>query len=173
MFKSRVSQILLACLCIFSGPVKADQSSMIVKYPDFPELSISVPSTCEIYNKERYGLFSDDNKLEIAGTAYKSKGNEVSAKKFAEMRVSSIPDDMPWYKEVTELKELKGLGEGAYVIEYEGIWPNESDPTSYIVVMAKNESILLSLTFTAFTKDMDSKRSVIDSIIKSVSFDSK
>ena len=172
MFKKYIFPILGLALPIAtaSGAAETDSTLMNVGYPDFPELSISVPSSYKIYNKERYGIFSDDEKLEIAGTAYRSTGKEMGAKEFAEARTDSIPKDMPWYSPVRELnpiKGLKGLKYEAYGIEYEGVWPKESEPTSYIVVTIKSDDVLLSLTFTALTSNMNSFRPIVRNVIAS------
>ena len=75
---------------------------------------------------------------------------------------------MPWYEETTKLTEIKHPKYKGYLKEFQGVWPEEDIPTTYIVSTIAVDGIALSLTFTGFTKDIDAYRDQIKRIIASV-----
>jgi hypothetical protein len=137
-----------------------------IKYPGFSKLSIIVPEDWEPHNQERIGVFSADKKLEVAGTAFGTNGKSIE--EFTKDKNEAILIQMKWYKVSSELKKINHPKYTGYVQEYQGIWPNEETPTTYIVTTIGMDGVAMSLTFTCLTKEIDAYRSIINNIIMSI-----
>lgn len=157
---------IVASGAIASGASAVDNETRIVEYPGFSKLTIEVPADWVTYDQKRIGVFSADKKLEIAGSAFGTNGQPIED--FTETKHQGITQKMHWYKATTELNKIDHPKYGGYVKEYQGIWPKEDIPTTYIVTTIGMDDIAMSLTFTGFTKDIDAYREQVKKIISSI-----
>ena len=69
---------IVASSAIASGTAAtAAEQTRIVEYPGFSKLTIEVPASWQTYAQERIGVFSDDKKLEVAGSAFGTNGQPI------------------------------------------------------------------------------------------------
>lgn len=157
---------IVASSAIASGASAAEKETRIVEYPGFSKLTIEVPADWKTYDQKRVGVFSADKKLEVSGSAFGTNGQPIED--FTENKHQGITQKMHWYKATTELTKIEHPKYSGYIKEYQGIWPKEDIPTTYIVSTIGMDGIAMSLTFTGFTKDIDTYREQVKDIIKSV-----
>ena len=139
-----------------------------IEYPQSPNLTIEVPVEWVVTDKTRFGVTSKNEELEVAGTAFSASGKKMSD--FISTKRESILAKMPWYKSKGNPVKVEGTQYTAYVEEFEGIWPNEKEPTSYVVSYIEIDGLFLSLTFTSLTSKTPNYRKNIEAIYKSVVF---
>ena len=139
-----------------------------VEYPQSPNLTIEVPSDWVIYDKTRFGVTSKNEELEVAGTAFSASGKKLSD--FVTTKRESIATKMPWYKSKGNPVKVDGVPYAVYVEEFEGVWPNEKEPTSYVVSYIEVDGLFLSLTFTSSSSKMPNYKKNVEAIYKSVVF---
>ncbi len=102
----------------------------------------------------------------MAGTVYNS--GKKSIEEFTKDKHDAILKQMSWYKATTDLTKLSHSKYPGYIKEYQGVWPNEEKPTSYVVTTMFVDGYSLSLTFVALTDEIGAYRNDIENVIKSV-----
>ncbi|MEE4245044.1 MAG: hypothetical protein V2I33_06520 [Kangiellaceae bacterium] len=137
-----------------------------IAYPQLPNLSIVVPQDWVSYEKRIFGVEPPNREIDVAGTVYSAKGNTLD--NFTATKHSAIQKRMSWYSPVTELVKTNDYRYQGYIQEYKGVWPEEKEPTSYIVTTFEIDGYMLSLTFTSLTSKIDGYRKQIQEILKSI-----
>ena len=157
---------LFLMLIFFLSVTAHAGDKMRVSYTQLPTLSIETPADWVVYEKRIFGVEPKNREIDVAGTVYRA--GEKTLSEFTKDKHESTLAKMSWYKPVEEAKELKGLFYPAFIAEYEGVWPNESEPTRYVVTTFKVDGYFLSLTFTGLRKKLNNYRSIIKDIYSSV-----
>lgn len=137
-----------------------------IEYPTLKTLSIEVPYNWENYNREIFEIESPNRTIEVTGRLFRGKGKTL--KEFTQDKHKSIIRHISWYKPATTLSLLKSAPYPTYIKEYSGIWPEKTEPSTYVVTTLKVDNHYLSLTFTGLSKNIANKRKVINRIIHSV-----
>ncbi len=139
---------------------------MQVKYPQLPNLSIETPSDWVVYEKRIFGVEPKNRDIDVAGTVYKASGKDLEG--FTQNKHEGTLAKMKWYKPVGGVTKIKSGTYNGYLREYEGVWPNEKEPTTYLVTTFEVQGYFLSLTFTGLSKKFESYRAVIKEICSSI-----
>lgn len=139
-----------------------------IVYPGLPSLTFLVPNNFIDESKERLSLISSDQKMEVAGTVY--GGSEESLEAFTTARDASFKKKLSWYSLISKRKGIEVAGFSAYVMDYEGIWPNETEATYCRVVTCKFDSHFFALNFTCLKKLADQGEDFFDKFLENISF---
>ena len=144
------------------------ESMKVVEYPQLPNLYIQTPSDWVVYEKKIFGIEPKNRELDVSGTVYRTNGKTLE--EFANEKHNGILTKMNWYKHTTDSRDILGMKYDGFIRDYEGVWPNENEPTTYIVTVFKIEDYFLSLTFTGLSKIVEKNNQTIREICSSVGF---
>lgn len=110
---------------------KARKGYQRIHYPKLNALSFEIPENWKNESKERLGVLSENGLLEGAGTVYHAPDKNLQT--FTEIRLEPIQKKMSWYTPIGKLENLQVGEYKALQQAYEGVWPNEKEPTYYLV----------------------------------------
>lgn len=142
--------------------------STLIHYPGLNSLCFNIGQDFKNESKERLNLISMDEKLEISGTVFVSENKNLA--EFALAKSESIKVNMPWYKQVADWAINDQVDFKSLQSEYEGVWPNEKDPTYHIVLVIDLKQYMFTVGFTCLTKDLKSYRSTISEFLSHMQF---
>ncbi len=109
-----------------------------------------------------FSLSPPDGAASFAGNAYRKNSNGFY--EFAQLRFESVQE---FYSIIDEENIIHG-DLTVVTREYEGIWPDESEPTYYVVNCIETKNQFISLSITTSREVFNSKREQYESIILSI-----
>ena len=75
---------------------------------------------------------------------------------------------MKFYSQIGDEAHLVANGHDFVIREFEGIWPDETDPTYYVVACTELDGAYVSLTVTTSPREFQSNKKLYMEIITSV-----
>ena len=124
-----------------------------ILYPSPSPFTFILPTGWSNESNERLLLISPDKACDISGTVFNREGATLEA--FTQHKHDALQKQMSWYKPVTKIKKCDHQTLECYQRCFEGVWPEEDQPTYYEVLTIRWNDYYLSLTCTYLTKDQD------------------
>jgi hypothetical protein len=149
---------IISLLGVFSAGVSAEE----LKYfqANGKVFEVQAPSSWKKNeNSEYLSISSPDGKVSITASAYGKDGGNL--KEFADYRFSSVQN---FYSPKTEAYKISS----GIIREYEGVWPNETLPTYYVVGAVEVNKIYVSITVVTDRKDFESNKETYIKIFETI-----
>ncbi len=101
----------------------------------------------------------------ITASSFEKEG-AATLPEFAQMRFSAVHE---CFAPIGEAQQRECNGSRMVIREYEGVWPGNRTPNSYLVACIQlTPSVFVSLTITTRPKELETNRKTYDAIINSV-----
>lgn len=127
--------------------------------------TITAPSF--LVRNDKYDMFQlidpEDNFAAITASAYEKEGGSLT--EFSEYRFGGVEK---FYQPVSALQQIAAAGNQHNVMEFEGTYPNETEPTYYVVSAIETGRMFISLTFVTERAHFQTHRDLYMAIISSV-----
>jgi len=109
-----------------------------------------------------FSLSPPDDAASFAGNAYRKNKNGING--FTQVRFESVQE----FYSIIDEKNLKQGHLTVVTREYEGIWPDESEPTYYVVNCIETKNLLISLSITTSREVFNLNREQYENIVLSI-----
>ena len=159
-----IPSILLVCFVMFSffkrRPLKAK------RFYHWDVFSLEAPENWR-QNESPNNLLSitaPSDAASVTAASYEKEGATLS--EFAQMRFSAVHE---CFAPIDDARQRESNGLQMVVREYEGLWPGNRKPNSYLVACIQlSSSVFVSLAITTRPKELKKNRKIFDDIINSV-----
>ncbi len=146
---------------LFKSPQTIDTSIHTFKNV----FAITAPSL--LVRNDKYDMFQlidpEDNFAAITASAYEKEGGSLT--EFSEYRFGGVEK---FYQPVSALQQIAAADNQNHVMEFEGTYPNETEPTYYVVSAIETGKLFISLTFVTERAHFQAHRDLYMAIISSV-----
>jgi hypothetical protein len=128
--------------------------------------TIEVPESWRQNDNPKYLALSDPAGVAaITGNAF-AKKERGSVTDFAESRFGAVAE-MEFYSQTGDESRLRVNGHDFIIREYEGTWPEETEPTYYVLACGELDRAYVSLTVTTSPEDFQRNEKLYLEIITS------
>ncbi len=115
---------------------------------------------------DKYNMFQltdpNDELAVVTASAYEKQDGTLD--EFSEYRFGGVEH---FYKPVSEIQLFEYQHASGKLQEFEGIWPDESEPTYYVVSCIETGNVFVSLTFVTTRDHYSSYHKQYDAILES------
>lgn len=132
--------------------------------------AFKIPGSWIRLRTENYQVKSPGEKVVLNLAVYNSNGHPF--RKFVDIAFSSKTRDMPWNRELAHLTKVfigkGGLEHTHEIKEWEGVWPEETEVTTYLTSCLELGDYFLSFSFVGGKADFAAAKEDIIEILASI-----